>query len=78
MPGRPGGNPDIWKYHFKKKYDWSEPCDKLLSLKVPESMKLALKDGSFPGWQEAVRQVIAAGIEANTEDSRLRDRGAEG
>jgi hypothetical protein len=62
MPkGRPGGNPDLAKYHFKQKYDWDEPCNSLINLKVPASMKLALQE--INNWQEMVRQVIAAELE---------------
>jgi hypothetical protein len=62
MPkGRPGGNPDLVKYHFKQKYDWDEPCTSRLVLRVPESMKLSLKE--INGWQEIVRKAIAVELE---------------
>ena len=79
MPsGRPGGNPELYKYYFQKQYSWDEPCSVNMTLRLPPSMREALRDGGFPGWQEACRQIIAAGLEANAEDSLLRDRGAEG
>jgi hypothetical protein len=59
--GRPGGNPDLKKYQFKQKYDWDEPCNSRLVLRVPESMKLSLQ--KIDGWQELVRKAIAAELE---------------
>ena len=59
--GRPGGNPDLKKYQFKQKYSWDEPCNRLISLKVPASMKNSLE--KINGWQEIVRQAIAAELE---------------
>jgi hypothetical protein len=59
MPkGRPGGNPNLKKYQFKQKYSWDEPCDRLINLKVPASMKESLKE--INGWQEIVRKALAA------------------
>ena len=59
--GRPGGNPDLKKYQFKQKYSWDEPCDRLINLKVPASMKDSLK--KINGWQEIVRKTLAAELE---------------
>jgi hypothetical protein len=59
--GRPGGNPELKKYQFKQKYDWDEPCNSRLVLRVPSSMKDSLKE--INGWQELVRKAIAAELE---------------
>lgn len=59
--GRPGGNPDLEKYQFKQKYDWDEPCNSRLVLRVPASMKDSLKE--INGWQELVRKAISAELE---------------
>ena len=64
MPkGRPGGNPDISKYGFKAKYDWDEPCNEKMTLRLPASMKEAIKAGLIEDWQEVCRQAIAEAIE---------------
>ena len=64
MPkGRPGGNPDITKYSFQQKYDWDEPCSEKMTLRLPPSMKAAIKAGVVEDWQEVARQAIAAEIE---------------
>ena len=60
MPkGRPGGNPDIAKYGFKQKYDWAEPCTEKMSLRMPPSMRQAIKNGEIEDWQEVARLAIA-------------------
>ncbi len=59
--GRPGGNPDLEKYQFKKKYEWEESCTSRLVLKVPPSMKDELK--KIDGWPEIVRKAIAERLE---------------
>lgn len=59
--GRPGGNPDLEKYQFQKKYEWEEPCNSRLVLRVPESMKSELQ--KIDGWPEMVRKAIAAELE---------------
>ncbi len=61
--GRPGGNPDLEKYQFKQKYDWSEPCKEKMTLRLPSSMKAAIKAGLIEDWQEVCRKAIAAEIE---------------
>ena len=64
MPkGRPGGNPDLVKYQFKQKYDWSEPCKEKMTLRLPSSMKAAIKAGLIEDWQEVARKAIAAELE---------------
>lgn len=64
MPkGRPGGNPDITKHGFKQKFDWNEPCSEVITLRVPPSMKAAIKAKLIDNWQELARQTIAAEIE---------------
>ena len=61
--GRPGGNPDLVKYQFKQKYDWSEPCKEKMTLRLPSSMKAAIKAGLIEDWQEVARKAIAAELE---------------
>ena len=69
MPkGRPGGNPDLAKYHFQQKYDWDEPCTDRMQLRMPPSMKAAIKSGVIKDWQEVCRQAIAAEIARVTEE----------
>lgn len=64
MPkGRPGGNPDIAKYGFEKQLDWNEPCVEKMTLRLPSSMKAAIKAGVVKDWQEVARKAIAAKIE---------------
>jgi hypothetical protein len=61
MPkGRPGGNPQLEKYQFEQKYDWDEPCTEKMTLRLPPSMKAAIKAGLIENWQEVARQAIAA------------------
>ncbi|MGK7916115.1 MAG: hypothetical protein AB4038_11335 [Prochloraceae cyanobacterium] len=62
MP-RPGGNPDIAKYGFKPKHDWAEPCNERMQIRMPASMKAAIKDGLVKDWQEVARRAIAEEIE---------------
>ena len=61
--GRPGGNPDLKKYQFKQKYDWDEPCIERMQLRMPPSMKAAIKAGQIEDWQETARKAIAAELE---------------
>ncbi len=64
MPkGRPGGNPDLAKYHFKQKYDWDQPCIDRMQLRMPPNMKAAIKAGLIEDWQEVARRAIAAELE---------------
>ncbi|MGB5635643.1 MAG: hypothetical protein WBM86_23085 [Waterburya sp.] len=64
MPkGRPGGNPDIAKYGFKPKHDWDEPCNERMQIRMPSSMKAAIKAGVIKDWQEVARKAIAAALE---------------
>lgn len=68
MPkGRPGGNPEITKYSFQQKYDWNEPCSERMTLRLPASMKEAIKTGAIEDWQEVARQAIAKAIEEEEE-----------
>ena len=60
---RPGGNPDLKKYQFKQKHDWDEPCTERMQIRMPPSMKAAIKDGLVKDWQEVCRRAIAAEIE---------------
>jgi hypothetical protein len=71
MPkGRPGGNPELEKYQFQQKYDWDEPCTERMQLRMPPSMKAAIKEGLIEDWQEIARLAIASEIEkATTEES---------
>ncbi len=69
MPkGRPGGNPDLVKYHFQPKYDWDEPCNEKMTLRMPSSMKAAIKEGLIEDWQEVARRAIASEIDRITEE----------
>ena len=68
MPkGRPGGNPEITKYGFQQKYDWDEPCSEKMTLRLPPSMKAAIKAGVIEDWQEVARQAIAKAIEESED-----------
>ena len=60
---RPGGNPDITKYSFKQKFDWEESCTEKMTLRMPPSMKAAIKSGLIEDWGEVCRKAIAAEIE---------------
>lgn len=64
MPsGRPGGNPDLVEYQFKQRFDWAEPCSERMTLRLPASMKQAIKDGRVSDWGEVCRKAIAQAIE---------------
>ncbi len=65
---RPGGNPELKKYQFQQKYDWDEPCNEKMTLKMPLGMKAAIKAGVIENWQEVCRQAIAAEIARVTEE----------
>ncbi|MEO1352334.1 MAG: hypothetical protein AAFW84_26645 [Cyanobacteria bacterium J06635_15] len=56
---RPGGNPNIKEHGFKQQYDWPEPCDQPMTIRMPLSMKQAIKNGEIQNWQEFVRRAIA-------------------
>jgi hypothetical protein len=60
---RPGGNPELEKYQFEQRYDWQEPCTEKMTLRLPLSMKAAIKAGEIEDWQEVARQAIAAELE---------------
>lgn len=68
---RPGGNPDIKAHGFKQRYDWPEPCSEQMTIRVPLSMKLAIKNKEIADWQEVARQAIARelgwDLESNAE-----------
>ena len=61
--GRPGGNPDLKKYQYKQKYDWGESCTERMQIRMPPSMKAAIKAGLIKDWQEVCRKAIAAELE---------------
>ena len=64
MPrGRPGGNPELEKYQFEQKYDWAESCTEKMTIRMPPSMKAAIKAGKVKDWQEVARKAIAAALE---------------
>ena len=70
MPkGRPGGNPDLAKYHFEQKYDWDEPCTEKMTLRLPASMKAAIKAGEIEDWQEVARKAIAAALSESKKET---------
>ena len=56
---RPGGNPNIKEHGFKQRYDWPEPCSEKMTIRLPPSMKAAIKNGEIDDWQEVARQAIA-------------------
>ncbi|MBE9064583.1 hypothetical protein [cf. Phormidesmis sp. LEGE 11477] len=64
--GRPGGNPEIVAYGYRKQHSWSESCTATKSLKMPPQMAQALKAGLLPEWQEVCRQAIASHLPAET------------
>ena len=69
MPkGRPGGNPDIKKYGFKQQHNWDEPCNEKMTLRLPASLKTAIKAGLIEDWQEVARRAIAAELEKAKQD----------
>ena len=61
--GRPGGNPEITKYSFEKKYDWEESCTEKIGVRLPPTLNRRLKE--VENWQEFVRQAIAKALEEN-------------
>jgi hypothetical protein len=67
--GRPGGNPELERYQFKKKYDWDQPCSEKISLRVPPFMKEAIQAGEIDDWQEVARMAIAAKLHDNSAES---------
>lgn len=67
--GRPGGNPELEKYQFQQKYDWPEPCDQKMTLRMPASMKAAIKAGLIEDWQEVARLAIAAELDKKNPSS---------
>ena len=56
---RPGGNPNIAQYGFEQQHDWPEPCSERMTIRMPPSMKKAIKDGKIQDWQEIARRAIA-------------------
>ena len=66
---RPGGNPDLVKYHFEQKYDWEEPCTEKMTLRLPASLKAAIKAGEVKDWQEIARKAIAAAISDSKKET---------
>jgi hypothetical protein len=60
---RPGGNPELKKYQFKQKYDWDEPCNEKMTIRLPSSLKQAIKAGLIEDWQEVARRAIAVELE---------------
>lgn len=66
--GRPGGNPELKKYQFEQKYDWGESCTEKMTIRMPPSMKAAIKAGKIDDWQEVARQAIAAKLREAEED----------
>ena len=63
---RPGGNPDLKKYQFEQKYDWSESCKVTIGLRVPRDWKDRLY--VIEGWQEKLREAIAQILEESQEE----------
>ncbi|ERN41353.1 hypothetical protein KR51_00019200 [Rubidibacter lacunae KORDI 51-2] len=57
--GRPGGNPELAKYHYTT--DRSEPLTENLNIKVPRSWKAVVR--AEKGWPDRVRRAIAAEFE---------------
>lgn len=73
MPrGRPGGNPELEKYQFEQKYDWTESCTEKMTIRMPPRMKAAIKAGEIKDWQEVARQAIAVEME-KLEKQKERD-----
>lgn len=71
MPkGRPGGNPELEKYQFEQKYDWEESCTERMQLRMPPSMKAAIKAGKIKDWQEVARQALAAELSKAEKQER--------
>ena len=70
MPkGRPGGNPELEKYQFEQKYDWPESCTEKMTIRLPPSMKAAIKAGEVKDWQEIARKAIAAAISDSKKET---------
>ncbi len=65
--GRPGGNPELEKYQFEQKYDWAESCTEKMTIRLPPSMKKAIKEGLIKDWQEVCRQAIAKALQETEE-----------
>jgi hypothetical protein len=63
------GCPQLKPYQYKKKYDWPERCDTLLTLRIPKSMKKAVDQGKAEGWQERVRRLLAEMIEESESEA---------
>jgi hypothetical protein len=59
--GRPGGNPEITKFSFKRKYDWGESCTERIAVRLPPTLDRELK--KVEDWQEFTRQAIAKALE---------------
>jgi hypothetical protein len=59
--GRPGGNPDLEKYQFKRPEGRSESMSEILNLRVTKTMKERLMSQS--NWQSFVRDAIAKALE---------------
>lgn len=49
-----GKHPNAIASQFKQKYNWGEPCDKRVALRVPESMAKNLPEN----WAEICRQAL--------------------
>jgi hypothetical protein len=69
LKGRPGGNPELKKYQFPQKHDWDEPCTERMQIRMPPSMKAAIKAGKIEDWQEVARKAIAERIENNNNNT---------
>ena len=69
--GRPGGNPGLQKYQFQQKCDWDESCTERMQLRMPPSMKKAIKEGLISDWQEVARQAV---LSATAKAGRSRTR----
>ena len=74
---RPGGNPGLEKYQFQQKYDWDESCTEVITLRIPPSMKKAIKDGLIKNWAEVCRQAIAAELEKGQSPQETRTETTE-
>jgi hypothetical protein len=69
LKGRTGGNPELKKYQFRQKHDWDEPCSERMQIRMPPSMKAAIKAGKIEDWQEVARKAIAAELENNNNNN---------
>jgi hypothetical protein len=72
--GRTGGNPDLEQYQFGFKHEWNEPCTDRIQLRLPASMKAAIKEGKIKDWQELCRKAIAAELEKAPYDSEATNK----